>query len=62
MSRGCRRLSAHARRLTHAPLGELVDLFEPWLRLPATFGAPAKNRLFFPLTHLLALSLPSPRG
>ena len=55
MSRGCR-------RLTHAPLGELVDLFEPWLRLPATFGAPAKNRLFSPLTHLLALSLPSPRG
>jgi len=62
MSRGCRCLSTHARRLTHAPLGELVDLFEPWLRLPATFGAPARNRLFSPLTHLLALSLPGLRG
>lgn len=62
MNRGCRRLSAHARRLTHAPLGELVDLFEPWLRLPATFGAPARNRLFSPLTHLLALPFSDLRG
>ena len=48
MKCGYYQLDAGVRRLAHASLGELTDLFEPWLRLHDAFGAPARNRLFSP--------------
>lgn len=45
------------RRAQHETLQELRDLFQPWLRLPENFGKGAYERLFSPLTHVLAISL-----
>ncbi len=43
------------RRAQSETVQELRDLFEPWLRLPKDFGNGAYDRLFSPLTHLLAI-------
>ncbi len=43
------------RRAQNETVQELRDLFAPWLSLPEDFGKGAYDRLFSPLTHLLAI-------
>ena len=50
-------LKAGRRRVQSETLQELRDLFQPWLSLPEDFGKGAYERLFSPLTHLLAIPL-----
>jgi hypothetical protein len=50
-------LQAGRRRAQSETLQELRNLFEPWLSLPEHFGKGAYDRLFSPLTHLLAFPL-----
>jgi hypothetical protein len=50
------RLNKTAKSIAKAGYGELMQLFGPWVPLPQDFGSPQRERLFFPLTHLLALS------
>ena len=50
-------LQAGRHRAQSETVQELRDLFRPWLNLPGDFGKGAYDRLFSPLTHLLALPL-----
>ncbi len=45
------------RRAQSETVQELRDLFQPWLSLPQDFATGAYDRLFSPLTHLLAIPL-----
>jgi len=51
-------LQAGRRMAQSETVQELRDLFKPWLSLPQDFGKGAYDRLFSPLTHLLAIPLP----
>ena len=57
MTKGYGRVTQRVKTVAKAPLGELLQLFGPWVRLPEDFGAPERQRLFSPLTHLLAVSI-----
>ena len=50
-------LQAGRRRAQTESVQELRNLFQPWLALPQDFGKGAYDRLFSPLTNLLALPL-----
>jgi hypothetical protein len=50
------RVRAQRRRVERLTPGELAPLAKPWLRLSSAFGNPGRERLFSPLSNLLALS------
>ena len=50
-------LKAGRRHAQTETVQEFRDLFKPWLGLPEGFGKGAYDRLFSPLTHLLAIPL-----
>jgi hypothetical protein len=52
-------VQAGRRRVQRETVEELRELFRPWLILPEEFAKGAYDRLFSPLTHLLAVPLPS---
>lgn len=43
MTPRCRRLAARLRPIAHASIGELIDLFAPWLCLPRARKRRLKN-------------------
>ena len=49
------RFAQRVRGLREHSLAELGTLFDPWVQLADDFGQPKRNRLFSPLTDLLAL-------
>ena len=55
-------LQAGRRQAQHETLQEVRDVFQPWLRLPKDFGKGAYERLFSPLTHVLAVLVPGLGG
>lgn len=55
------RLKARAERVANTPMGELIALFGELVALPEGFGKPGRNRLFFPRTDFLAVSLTGAR-
>ena len=55
MRKGYGQLAQRADTLAQAPVAELVELFGPWLPVAQAVGPPKRDRLFSPLTHLLAL-------
>ena len=59
MNKSYGRLTLRVKAVAKAPLGELVELFGNWVRIPESFGAPNRQRLFSPPAHLLAVSLAS---
>lgn len=54
------RLKAQAQKLTTPSPTHIEEVFSSWVNLPRNLGRPARQRLFSPLTHLLAVPLPSP--
>ena len=52
-------IKAAKRNAQRETLQELRDLFEPWAALSKDFAKGGYNRLFSPLTHLLALLGPA---
>jgi len=56
MRKGSQRLAKAVKTAAKTEYGELKKLFGPWVPLPQGFGSPKRQRLFSPLTHLLALS------
>lgn len=55
MPSGFGRFGRRVGALAQAGVCELRQVFGAWLKLPDAFGAPARRRLFFPLTHVLAV-------
>jgi len=55
MSNGYSPLSAEIHITTKTTLSELVELFAPWVELPERFGHNIRDRLFSPLTDVLAV-------
>ena len=62
MTQGYGKLKTQTRKMVRKRLSELVDLFEPWVRIPDNFGPGQRQRLFSPLADLLALPVTSPRA
>ena len=56
MRKGFPRLAKTVKTIANSDYGELRHLFEPWVSLPKGFGSPKRERLFSPLTDLLAFS------
>ena len=61
MRKGYGQLAQRAGTLAQAPVAELVELFGPWLPVAQAVGPPKRDRLFSPLTHLLAVLVAGPR-
>ncbi len=55
MTKGYGGVRQRRRAASKAQPGELVQLLGRWVPLPQRFGDPKRNRLFSPLTHLLAV-------
>jgi hypothetical protein len=60
MTRTYGKLKAEMRKLKATSPAHIEEVFTQWVNLPKSFGRPARSRLFSPLTHLLAVPLPSP--
>ena len=53
------RLQTGARNLKAMSVTHIEEVFGKWISLPQDFGQAVRKRLFFPLTHLLAVPLSS---
>ena len=60
MTNACFKLQAETRKLNSPSVTRIEEVFAPWVNLPGNFGRPARKRLFFPLTHLLAVPRTGP--
>ena len=62
MARGTGLFAGRVRGFREREFSELSQVFGPWVEISERFGEPARKRLFFPLTDVLAVPVPSLGG